>query len=186
MFVGEKVRLDPIQRAHLPKIIAWMYKEEVIARAFFGDPLPKSLEEMEAWLQQLRANPNARVLAVIHRETEEIVGEVALQPIDWRNRSAFFAIILGEESRRGEGLGTEASRLVLRYAFEGLNLNRVEANVLSSNEASTRLLKRVGFTSGRRESPPFQGWDERHPWLPKLQASNACGKMYIGTASGET
>ncbi|GAA5338589.1 MULTISPECIES: GNAT family N-acetyltransferase [Thermus] len=163
MFVGEKVRLDPIQRAHLPKIIAWMYKEEVIARAFFGDPLPKSLEEMEAWLQQLRANPNARVLAVIHRETEEIVGEVALQPIDWRNRSAFFAIILGEESRRGEGLGTEASRLVLRYAFEGLNLNRVEANVLSSNEASTRLLKRVGFTwEGRRRDAVwrFGRWED--------------------------
>jgi len=146
MFVGERVRLDPVQRTHLPKIIAWMYKEEVIARAFFGDPLPRSLEEMEAWLQQLRSNPHARVLAVVYRETKEIVGEVALQPIDWRNCSTFFAIILGEESRRSEGLGTEAARLALRYAFEGLNLNRVEANVLSSNQASIRLLKRVRFT----------------------------------------
>ncbi|GAB5603169.1 GNAT family protein [Thermus sp. FJN-A] len=163
MFVGEKIRLDPIQRAHLPKIISWMYKEDIIARAFFGDPLPRSLEEMEAWLQQLRTNPNARVLAVIHRETEEIVGEVALQPIDWRNRSAFFAIILGEESRRGEGVGTEAARLALRYAFEGLNLHRVEANVLSSNEASIRLLKRVGFLwEGRRRASIWKSrqWED--------------------------
>ncbi len=163
MFVGERVRLDPVQRTHLPKIIAWMYKEEVIARAFFGDPLPRSLEEMEAWLQQLRSNPHARVLAVVYRETEEIVGEVALQPIDWRNRSTFFAIILGEESRRGEGLGTEAARLALRYAFEGLNLNRVEANVLSSNQASIRLLKRVGFTwEGKRRTAVWKSgrWED--------------------------
>lgn len=101
---------------------------------------------------------------MVYRETEEIVGEVALQPIDWRNRSTFFAIILGEESRRGEGLGTEAARLALRYAFEGLNLNRVEANVLSSNEASIRLLKRVGFTWEESGRPPFGNPDNGKTW----------------------
>ncbi len=163
MFLEERVRLAPIERAYLPRIIGWMYKEDVIARAFFGDPLPKSLEEMEAWLHQLRNNPNARVLAILCRETEEVIGEVALQPIDWRNRSTFFAIILGEESRRGKGLGSEATRLALRYAFDGLNLNRVEASVLASNMPSIRLLKRVGFVlEGKRRAAVWKSgrWED--------------------------
>jgi RimJ/RimL family protein N-acetyltransferase len=60
-------------------------------------------------------------------------------------------------------LGTEAARLALRYAFEGLNLNRVEANVLSSNQASIRLLKRVGFTwEGKRRTAVWKSgrWED--------------------------
>ena len=48
----------------------------------------------------------------------------------------------------GKGLMTSAVRAVVVFAFETLNLNRVEAAGLPHNAASIRLLEKVGF---RRE-----------------------------------
>ena len=41
---------------------------------------------------------------------------------------------------------TESLSLILRYAFDELRLHRVEAACLLSNEASRKLLLKVGFT----------------------------------------
>lgn len=47
----------------------------------------------------------------------------------------------------GQGFMTEALRAVLAYGFESLGLNRVEALVMPGNEASRRLLARLGFVA---------------------------------------
>ena len=45
----------------------------------------------------------------------------------------------------GQGLGTEAVTAVIGFAFDSLNLNRIEADVDPRNERSLRLLERLGF-----------------------------------------
>ena len=46
----------------------------------------------------------------------------------------------------GQGYMTAAVRAILPFAFDTLHLHRVEAACLPNNEASIRLLERVGFT----------------------------------------
>ncbi len=43
------------------------------------------------------------------------------------------------------GYMTEALRAILRYGFETLHLNRVEAHVMPANDASARVLEKLGF-----------------------------------------
>ncbi len=45
-----------------------------------------------------------------------------------------------------QGIATANLRRVVQFAFDGLLLHRVEANVMPRNTASRRLLKRCGFT----------------------------------------
>jgi len=56
-----------------------------------------------------------------------------------------FGIHIGEEECRGKGYGTEATQLMLSYAFETLNLNRVELGVYDFNKQAIHVYEKAGF-----------------------------------------
>ncbi len=60
---------------------------------------------------------------------------------------------------QGQGLATEAVRRVLRFGFEELSLHRIEAHFIEGNDASRRLMERVGMTfeGYARESMKIKG-----------------------------
>ncbi|MDN3396824.1 MULTISPECIES: GNAT family protein [unclassified Pseudoalteromonas] len=93
--------------------------------------------------QNNRAN-NVR-LAICCQETNQLLGAVYLLNIDWLNRNTEFAIWLGDESIRGQGVGERATTLALEHAFLDLNLHRVYLTVLEKNLAAIGLYNKIGF-----------------------------------------
>ena len=71
------------------------------------------------------------------------VGTAGLLGILHAHGNAEFAIFLGE--RRGQGLGTEATRLVLDFAFHVLQLRNVLLETLEWNAAGLTAYERAGF-----------------------------------------
>ena len=63
--------------------------------------------------------------------------------IDWRLSRATFGIAIGAAPR--DGLGTEATRLTLDWAFNMLGLHNVMLTVLPTNTAAIRAYERAGF-----------------------------------------
>jgi RimJ/RimL family protein N-acetyltransferase len=59
-------------------------------------------------------------------------------------RSASLGYFL-EVGAWGQGYATEAGRAMLRWAFDTLDLNRVQAEVDTRNQASARVLEKLGF-----------------------------------------
>ena len=79
----------------------------------------------------------------------EPIGTTGLINIDHRQGTATFGIMLGE--RRGQGLGTETTRLVLDWAFTALGLHNVDLMVFAWNKAAIRCYEKAGFRElGRR------------------------------------
>ena len=97
-------------------------------------------------------------LAVVDRATGRVVGEVVLNEWEEENASCNFRILLGPDGR-DRGLGTEATRLVLRHAFEALGLHRVSLEVYAFNPRGQRAYEKAGFvTEGvRRDALRFDG-----------------------------
>ena len=60
-------------------------------------------------------------------------------------RSAGVGIVVGEKDQWGKGYGGEAMELMVRVAFDGLNLHRVYLTVADFNERGIRSYRRVGF-----------------------------------------
>jgi RimJ/RimL family protein N-acetyltransferase len=89
---------------------------------------------------------------------DELVGACNLWGIDLHNRRTHLGIGLGPEFR-GRGYGTDACRVLLRYAFVDRGLHRVQLEVLASNAAAIRVYEKAGFvTDGRmRESAWVRG-----------------------------
>ena len=76
--------------------------------------------------------------------TDAIIGTCTLANVDAGNRRAEIGFILRRDCW-GQGYMSEAADTLLRFAFQELGLHRVEADVDPRNEASIRLLQRLGF-----------------------------------------
>ncbi len=71
------------------------------------------------------------------------VGSCGLFEIDHLMGRARLGILLGE--RRGQGLGTDAVRLLIRWAFADLGLHNVMLEAMAWNESAVRAYERAGF-----------------------------------------
>lgn len=83
--------------------------------------------------------------AVVERESQRMIGTCGFTKIDTANNSAEIGYVLNPDFHR-RGFGSEAVREILKFGFEELSLNRIEARFMQGNEASLSLMKSVGMT----------------------------------------
>ena len=143
---GERVALGPLRRDLAATYARWVNTSEVRQGLLnLGIDTP---ETAEAWVdEQIRKGverPPATVNFTIYdRSDDQPVGTVGLFDISYVHASAELGIAIGE--RRGRGLGTEATRLVLGWAFRTLGLHSVILGALAWNESGLRAYERAGF-----------------------------------------
>lgn len=115
----------------------------------FSDWAPSNaLEAIERIQAQhsMRAEGHGVAFAVCDSSPSEVVlGEVSINSIDPTNRSASIGYWLAPEAR-GRGVVTRAVRLATRFAFDRLELNRIELTCGPDNAASAAVATRAGFT----------------------------------------
>ncbi len=83
--------------------------------------------------------------AVIDRESRRMIGTCGFTKIDIPNRSAEIGYVINP-GFGGNGFATEAARCILNFAFCELGLHRVEARFMEGNEASRRVMEKLGMS----------------------------------------
>jgi ribosomal-protein-alanine N-acetyltransferase len=85
------------------------------------------------------------------------VGNVALQEHSALHRSADLAIVVGDRSVWGTGVGLAAARLIAGHGFDALGLHRITAATFAENAAMRRLAEKLGMTEeGVRRAARFK------------------------------
>ena len=107
---------------------------------------------------------------------DRLIGFMDLGGFDWSVRSAWVGIGIGLPEYWGKGYGTEAMRLLADYAFETVNLNRINLTVFGYNERGYRSYVKCGFKEEGRVRKLLlrnnQRWDMiymgllREEWKP--------------------
>jgi RimJ/RimL family protein N-acetyltransferase len=144
--VGEKVALGPLRQDLAAVYARWMNQLEVRrGHDLMGIATPESQEK---WVEEniekgAKRAPETVEFTIYDRTDSAPVGTAGLLGIGHSNGTAEFAIVIGE--RRGQGLGTEATRLVLDYAFHVLHLRNVLLETLEWNVAGSTAYERAGF-----------------------------------------
>jgi RimJ/RimL family protein N-acetyltransferase len=162
---GDLVALGPLSRELLPLYQRWI-NDPGTTRTLALPPHPMTMEKEQDWYdRQSKAEDNAP-FTIYEKETLRPIGNTGLDGVDHRNRSATFGILIGEPECRGKGYGTEATRLMLDYAFTALGLHNVMLTVFEFNPAGIRAYEKAGFKEiGRRRECRMMGgklWDEIH------------------------
>jgi diamine N-acetyltransferase len=144
--VGEKVALGPLRPDLAAAYARWMNQLEV-RRGLdqMGIATPQSQEK---WVEEniekgAKGEPQAVEFTVYDQTDSSPVGTAGLFHISHAHGRAEFGIAIGE--RRGQGLGTEATRLVLDFAFHVLQLRNVLLETLEWNVAGLTAYERAGF-----------------------------------------
>jgi diamine N-acetyltransferase len=143
---GERVALGPLRRDLAATYARWVNSAGVREGLLnLGIDTPATAE---AWVdEQVRKGverpPSAVNFTIYDRSDDQPIGTVGLFDISYTHSTAELGIAIGE--RRGRGLGTEATRLVLEWAFRTLGLQNVILGALAWNEGGLRAYERAGF-----------------------------------------
>jgi RimJ/RimL family protein N-acetyltransferase len=149
MLRGERVTLRPTERADLPKLWELLEDMDVAILAEGGPVVPTSLSRYEARFdRQIVDPPDDRIEFVIEADGE-VVGQCQLHYIDRFNRRCDLGIALGRD-HWGKGLGQDAVRLLVDYAFTHLDLRRVGLRVLADDARAVGAYTKAGFVEEGR------------------------------------
>ena len=157
--VGERVALGPLRMDLAGHYARWINQTEVKdGTGALGIMTPEAEREwVETKMKEGAARrPAVASFTVYVRSDLAPVGTTALMGIDHRDRTAEFGISMGD--RRGQGLGTEAARLTLDWAFTVLSLHNVVLRALDWNQQALASYRRAGFRElGRRREAVLSG-----------------------------
>ncbi|MCL2637070.1 MAG: GNAT family N-acetyltransferase [Oscillospiraceae bacterium] len=115
-----------------------------------------SAEKADEWfddIQKIQGDKNIRL--GIFLNDNNIIGDVALQDIDYKHRICAMGLGIAKIKNRGKGYGTEAVRLMLEYGFEHIGIERVTANTLEINKSAQKALEKLGFVLEGRERKAY-------------------------------
>ena len=149
---GDRAALGMLRREHLPALATWFNDPEV--RRGLAHRGVVNVEAEERWFESMTEaggapRPSGVAFAIHAADDAKLVGACSLEDIDHNFLRADFGIFLGR--RRGEGIGTDATRLVLDWAFGILGLRNVMLETYDFNDAARRAYERAGFrVIGRR------------------------------------
>jgi diamine N-acetyltransferase len=161
---GERAALGLLRRDHLPKLAVWFNDPEVRRGLAHRGIVNEDGEA--AWYEHVteaarQPRPTEVTFAVHDAGDGELVGVCGLEGIDHNFSRAEFGIFLGQ--RRGTGIGTDATRLALDWAFTIIGLHNVMLESYEFNEQAIRAYQRAGFQviGTRRDSVRALGrrWD---------------------------
>jgi diamine N-acetyltransferase len=146
---GQRVGLGALRHDLIPAYLRWRSDPEVMRGTGASSQAP-TVEAVQAWYEQATRPGNREVHFTIY-DLDDVapVGTALLVRVDQHAGTAEFGLTIGE--RRNQGLGTEATRLVLDWAFTVMGLHNILLVTFSWNLPAIRAYSKAGFREiGRR------------------------------------
>lgn len=106
--------------------------------------LKGQINQINSYLDKMKRD-ETYYFGVFRNEDNLLVGSINLFQL-FRDdlQSAFIGYFLDKDNN-GKGYASEAVQLIVKYAFNEINLHRIEAGVMPWNKASIRVLEKSGF-----------------------------------------
>ena len=178
ILIGKFVRLSAFDPEEMSKAFSRWNRNFEFFRLLnsSGQPMQSSrafLKWMEEEVNEL--SPGTYLFSIRTLEGDKLIGELALDVVNWSGGDAFVGLGIGETEYWGKGYGTDIMNVLLRFAFTEINLKRVTLSVFEYNPRAIRSYEKVGFRHEGRRRLALQRegrrWDEvymgilREEWL---------------------
>lgn len=146
MLEGKRIRLRPLKIEDLEKTHEWRNNLELIILTQ-GIRFPKTLEMDKEWFDVVLNDKSNRNIyfGIDEIGSNNFIGIIQLNSIDYISCVADLGIIIGDCNVKGKGYGTESINILLKYAFDILNLRKICLKVTSENEIAINLYRNTGF-----------------------------------------
>lgn len=143
MIAGERIILREIEEKDLGLIINWRNNPEILRNLFSYLPLNKVTQNK--WYERYLIEGKQQSFIIELLEEKTPIGTIGLIDIDYKNQKAELTIIIGEKSHQRKGYGKEALNLLIKFAFEEMNLKKIKASVFTDNNNAIKMYENCGF-----------------------------------------
>jgi RimJ/RimL family protein N-acetyltransferase len=141
---GSKIDLCPRNSKYVDLYIKW--KNDPKVRKYARNVIPRTIDEQKQRFETSREGLSEHIsLDVLHKEDKKPIGQIGLNHIDWVNGWANAFLQIGEPDYWNKDIGTEATELILNYAFNELNLNKIHGGMAVENIGSSKVAEKIGF-----------------------------------------
>lgn len=145
---SDNIYLTKFTEKHLKstKYEKWMNDLNITSNLGMLDYItPVYNNQLENYFKNTINNDNIIFFAIHEKENDEFIGTTKLGPINWLVRTVETGWLIGDETKRGKGYGTEVLELVIEYCFNVLNINKITAGTFNSNKAARSILEKFNF-----------------------------------------
>lgn len=140
---GSQIYLRPITIEDTDCVVRWRNDRKIVENFIYRKNISK--EEHINWLHNKVETGQVIQFIICDLQSDKPLGSIYLQNFNETSRQAEEGIFLGEDEAYGRGIGTEAAKLVLEYAFSTLKLHKLTARVLSYNQGSRKMHEKAGY-----------------------------------------
>mgnify|MGYP000032261211 CR=1 FL=1 len=140
---GTKCSLRPFSKEDIPHLMKFM--GDIKPRETLRNVLPVTEGHVKRMIEIMERCPYPTSIIFGIETDGKLIGVTSLDKINWISRNAYISIAIYDTNFWGKGIGEEATRLLLEYAFEYLNLYKINLEVYEYNERAIKLYKKIGF-----------------------------------------
>jgi RimJ/RimL family protein N-acetyltransferase len=169
LLVGKKVRLAQLDPEQIARAFHRWGRDSEYSRLLDNEVARRfSISATQKWIEKdqetvVTGNPYDSFFFQLRSLVDDRhVGFVGLGGFNWAMGDAWVGIAIGERTDWGEGFGTDAMRLIVRYGFGELNLRRITLGVFSYNPRAIRSYEKAGFVVEGRWRKAVQRDGQRH------------------------
>ncbi len=180
LFTGKLTRLVAFDPEKMGELAAKWSRDSEFYQLFDSDPtLPRNAKRAQEHFRERAEKDRAGDFPFLVQapQDERLIGEGALMHAFSPHHNAWVAIGIGERELWGKGYGSDALNLLLRFAFQELNLHRVNLGTFEYNPRAIRAYEKIGFVhEGRvRRSMRRDGkrWDNVYMGILREEWENA-------------
>ena len=145
--IGKRIILREYEREDFKYMRRWVNDPEITNYLTDLFLYPHTIVDTENFLDFMLDNKSSTTkgFVIAHRDSGEYIGQIDLMTIDWINRVSKIGIVIGVKDNFGKGYGTEAIQLLQEFAFNKLNLHKLELEVREFNKRAIRTYEKCGF-----------------------------------------
>ncbi|NMB80382.1 MAG: GNAT family N-acetyltransferase, partial [Ignavibacteria bacterium] len=155
---GQHIILRSIKISDAKYFLKWTENSDNVRYSLWDFQIPKTLEDYKEYIKISNDIKSGKISFIICDKKSQLpIGEIGLNHIDLINKRARTFTLIGDSKYRAQGLGKEAKQLIIDYAFNTLNLNRLYCSIIEKNEFWISSLINLGFKiEGREREASFR------------------------------
>lgn len=145
MYYGEKVKLRAYKREDVTRACEFVNDSEVKLHLVSDIPYPTMFEQELKWIEEQINLKDGYNFAIEALEEGKYIGGCGIFRIDWLNRTTMVGIMIGDKDYWNKGYGTDAMKVLIKFIFEHMNLNKIKLNVFGFNKRAIKCYEKCGF-----------------------------------------
>jgi ribosomal-protein-alanine N-acetyltransferase len=166
----ERMILRPLTESDIPWLLEHFGKD-LVNQHVEDDNVTTIDEARELYEAFIRPRPFLFRLGMVLKDSGQLIGTIGFYGINQEHKRAILGADL-DPAHWGEGLATEAVLALVRYGFEVMELNRIEASADPDNIESIKLIERTGFVK--------EGVKRQLDWYKGVFHDDVCYSMLRG------